>query len=330
MRRGSVSSAQCTRHIAECDDPNPICGLYAVRKPSPQKKECPMDNQDTNTANPTYELNSTIPGYSVPLNRNDDCPRKTWLLSQHLYQLTSRTEMSTNTRRKITVLAQKLWACDAGYKTGGNRCCQSVCPRCQGIKAKSYRKQVEKIVRSRGESRFGLLTATVASDTILAGYQALQESTRKLRNRKYWQERVLGGVVQSDFKPSNDGYTVRWNVHSHAIVELWEGMTMDNFTLGMMWDPYLAKSDLVGDIDIRMINPANLQTSFMPPSYYVTKRVRGELLAMDDSRLLELIGFLPRRRIFSVFGDWRKRKKKSSRLSTARGSATKELDHVAG
>ncbi len=53
---------------------------------------------------------------------------------------------------------------------------------------------------------------------------------------------------------------------------------------------------------------------FEPVVFYVTRRARGDLLDFDDSRLIELLGFLKGRRLFSVFGTWRSRPKRLSNV----------------
>jgi hypothetical protein len=228
------------------------------------------------------------------------------MLSHRISALAHNEIHGVPSQARFLQIAKRLFNCDAAFRTGGNRCCQPLCPRCQRIEAIRKRRRVEKNLNRNSHNNFQLFTATVAAENLAEGYQVLQSSLRKLRRRKTWRDAVWGGVVQADFKASDSGSLMRWNVHCHAILELSPGAKICTSWLGSSWRKYLADSGHVGSVDLRDVQTSR-NKKFDPVSYYVTRRRRGDLLELDDTCLAEFVLFLPRKRIISVLGTWRSR-----------------------
>lgn len=241
--------------------------------------------------------------------------RRTKLLSLRLSELGSNPQLPVATQALLLQLAKKLSACDAAYFTKANRCSQPICPRCQRRPAIQQRRRVDTLMVGEPNRKFSLFTNTMATDDLKSGHEDFQTSMRKLKRRKLWRVPITGGVLQMDFKPSEDGYTKKWNVHCHAILEHCE--PIDEHGLGIIWSEYLSDFGLVGSVNVRKIRTIDQSKAFKPISYYVTRRTRGDLVDMDDDRLIELVCFLRKRRIISVFGSWRARKKTNPQRITS-------------
>ncbi len=280
---------------------------------------------------------STLSVYTVPPNDIDDPQkggefgrashlRKTLALSERLLDLASSTEVKPAFRGVAMQFSKKLAACDAGYRIG-TRCYQPVCPRCQRRVAIRNRKRAQAILGERRDCEYWIFTATVATNCLKLGHSALQASLGKLRRRKQWRDSVAGGVVQNDYKPSDDGSILRWNVHCHALLEMQIGARLVAHKLQQIWNGYLSAYSLVGTIHLRLADRLSF-SEFEALGFYVTKRARGDLLAIDDSRLIELLVFLRGRRIISFFGSWRAKRKKRGKLQSANSPLVATGDEV--
>ncbi|MDO8623318.1 MAG: protein rep [archaeon] len=132
---------------------------------------------------------------------------------------------------KFIKQAQKIRSCGKSYSTFmcnckfikvRKRCNYIICPVCGNIRTEKLYKKFADLVKSKKVAmsiydtglRFLSLTVKNVED-VIGGVDKLYSSFKKLRRRKYWKERVLGGIGAIDMKKGQDGL---WNVHIHALI----------------------------------------------------------------------------------------------------------------
>jgi plasmid rolling circle replication initiator protein Rep len=132
---------------------------------------------------------------------------------------------------KFIKQAQKIKSCGKSYSTFmcnckfirvRKRCSYIICPICGKIRTEKFYKKFAGLVKSKRVARsiydtgLRFLTLTIKNvEDVIEGVDKLYSSFKQLRRRKYWKERVLGGIGAIDMKKGQDGL---WNVHIHALI----------------------------------------------------------------------------------------------------------------
>ena len=113
--------------------------------------------------------------------------------------------------------------CGCSFKRFSKRCYYKVCPKCGKIRVMLlYEKFIvvfkkRRIARSVYDNGLRFLTLTIKNkEDLEKAIDEIYYFFRLLRNRKYWKERVRGGVAGLHAKRGRDGL---WNVHLHIILD---------------------------------------------------------------------------------------------------------------
>lgn len=169
-------------------------------------------------------------------------------------------------------------------------CGNRFCPECSKSRTRIVRNRLSNIIRQLQVSKHDsikLLTLTIPRITSLtAGVELLVKSFRRLRQRKYFRNKVRGGAYFIEFKRTSAG----WNPHLHIILE---SAFIPVEKLAAVW----ADVSPGTIVDIRRIPPGAAIN-------YVTKYCTK--LDLPEALQLQATEALRNKRLFTIFGTWSK------------------------
>ena len=196
---------------------------------------------------------------------------------------------------------------------GAVRCGHRFCPRCAARRAKRDRKALEAHLRTLSPAVDLLfLTLTVCCDSPAEGWRTLRPAVARLRSRAFFRRAVTGGIFRVETQPAKSGGG-RWNVHTHALLELRLAAVLAFRDLDAAWALLLAPSGLPGRVHLmpvpRLWEPHRDEQGvmFCNVARYLLKMELSTWLAYSAAELEAVILFLPGRREASRFGSWRGR-----------------------
>lgn len=133
---------------------------------------------------------------------------------------------------------------------------------------------------------FKFLTLTIPNmDNPVDQLKQLRSSFRRLRQRKWWKDRVKGGCIFYEVKTAKDG---KYHIHLHAIVE---SKYLPQKDLAELWQAVSPGSI----VDIRWISDKAIVN-------YITKYTTKSDLSLKDQ--LAATKLLKNSRLFQPFGSW--------------------------
>ncbi|MGD9153868.1 MAG: protein rep [Gammaproteobacteria bacterium] len=166
------------------------------------------------------------------------------------------------------------------------------CIPCQADRASKIQHAVQTII---GDQPHRLVTLTLRSSTrpLADQIDKLLKSFRKLRQRPFWRDRVLGGAAFVELTLNTQ--TARWHPHLHVICH---GNFLPLTTLKRIWQSITGDSFIV---DVRLIRDPQTVAKYV--AKYASKPADAKLLS-DVERMVEAVQALKGRRLAYTFGDW--------------------------
>jgi hypothetical protein len=179
------------------------------------------------------------------------------------------------------------------YRVVANRCHDRFCLRCQQTRARRLAAALLEALPDE-QLRFVTLTIRHSEDPLAKQIDHLLRSFRRLRQRRWWKERVPGGVGFLEVKRSRDGNA--WHPHLHLIVC---GSYLPHAELSAEWRIVTRGSFIV---DVRAVDNRDKVRRYVtdyaskPMSYACTRtpEVLSEALAaLKNRRLMLRFGSFP-------------------------------------
>lgn len=186
---------------------------------------------------------------------------------------------------ELARMGDRLYRCatnDLGWRCG----ITSVCPRC-GRRAAVRERLAIQDEHAGVTAERALLTRGVVAPTIAEGHRILNDARRRTMRLIAFRSAFVSGRGRIEATPTADG---RWNVHAHEAVVIRDASDLE--TLETEWASMLAADGHEGRIHIARRRQRPMRT-FDGLSYYVSKRRRSELLALDDDQLREWCRTVP-------------------------------------
>lgn len=167
-------------------------------------------------------------------------------------------------------------------------CGNRFCSICGGPRRRRVRARLNSIVKSLrpgpGYSTKMVTLTMPKQPDLRSGVKVLLQSFRRLRQRKFWKNKVVGGAFVVEVK----GIPGAWNIHLHCIVE---ARFIPNFTLSREW-AQVSPGQITDVIKV----PASAVISYV--TKYLTKSSVAKHLEVEVSRALKGV------RMFQPFGTW--------------------------
>jgi len=165
-------------------------------------------------------------------------------------------------------------------------CGNRFCDVCSGSRRLRLRERLEALTRAvpkRERYRWRFLTLTIPRQSDPAiGLDTVYASFRRLRQRKWWKERVSGGIVVAELTKNESG----WNVHLHVLVY---SQYLPQFHIVKLWRQ-VSPGKIV---DIRLVDSKKAIG-------YITKYVSK--LSVPEEAQEVAARALNSRRLYSAFG----------------------------
>jgi len=178
------------------------------------------------------------------------------------------------------------------YRIAGSTCHDRFCLPCGKDRSHFIAVNVLAELRDR-PARFVTLTMRSTTEPLRDLVSKLNSSQAKLRRRKFWKQRVTGGVSFIEVKWVPD--LQRWNVHVHMIVH---GKYIPVGPLGKIW------KDITGDsmiVHVKFVPDQKRIVQYV--TKYASKPLDPSVLRIPE-RLDEAVLALKGRRLCGTFGDW--------------------------
>jgi len=188
-----------------------------------------------------------------------------------------------------------------------------ICPKCARHAAKKRRQSIENIIFTRKQSKFLALRLSIASDELSYGVESLKICFLRLRKEEFWKSAVEGGSFNIELVPCNSGEIAAslWNIHTHIIIELRIGKSLDGLELDHKWRDLLSNKGAIGSAHLEIIEniwgkyTSDKEGRFCPVAFYSTKRKRSEWFGYPSVIQKDLLLFSRGVRLSGSFGSWR-------------------------
>lgn len=171
-----------------------------------------------------------------------------------------------------------------------SRCRDRLCPLCARIVARQTSERVLKTISSWDQARHLVLTLKSTDEPLVEQIDHLMRSFRRLRQRRWWKERVSGGIgtLEITFNES----TKQWHPHLHVILN---GEYLPHSDLKAQWQMVTNDSTIVHITAVHSRDDA---------SRYIAKYVSkpSDVAKLDQSPAVELAIALTGRRTVIAFG----------------------------
>lgn len=179
----------------------------------------------------------------------------------------------------------------------GSSCHDRFCQPCSAARGRLLCQAIRGRIPPNVRLRFLTLTLRHSSIPLADQLQRLRDAFTTLRNRKWWKDRVRGGVATLEVKVGEDG---QWHPHLHMILQ---GEFMAKHELKKIW---LA---ITGDSYILSIKcVTNSSHAQQDLSKYLCKYITkpaGLDVYTDQAKLMEYILAMRGQRILNFLGEWR-------------------------
>lgn len=205
-----------------------------------------------------------------------------------------RTGQSENRRTRFAHCGCKAWVIQhatKGYKVSAAFCRDRFCPRCGAARSRVASAIIANLCRGK-IVRFVTLTLRHQPISLTQQLDRIYECFRRLKQRKWWQANVVGGVATIEVKRSAAG---AWHVHLHALIE---GAYMPQRELSAEWLAVTGDSPIV---DVRAVKDQGNAVGYI--AKYVGKPLDMSTAASEEATD-ELIRALKGRRAMMTFGTW--------------------------
>lgn len=241
-------------------------------------------------------------------------PRETsvelWWVQQHPHPAIHQRDLearhrliwtfATAAEKSLQKRAEKIRDCCAyptiRVRADGNtffspaRCRDRLCPLCARIAARQTSQRVKSVISRWDQCRHLTLTLKSTDDPLTMQIDLLLRSFRRLRQRRWWSDRVAGGIgtVEVTFNES----TGRWHPHLHLLLN---GTYLPQAELSDQW------VGVTGDSSIVHITAVH---SRKDAAGYVAKYVSkpADVAQLDQPQAVELALALAGRRTVIAFG----------------------------
>lgn len=181
----------------------------------------------------------------------------------------------------------------AEFRLAGNHCHDRLCVPCSADRARAIQHNVCEALRGQF-ARFLTLTLRGGEVDLAFGIARILKCFRRLRQRRFWRRRVVGGVAFVEFKWS--AKSLAWHVHLHVLCH---GRFIPKSDLSAEWYDVTGNSYIV---DVRAVRQEDKIAAYV--TKYVTKPYDRGDLASDD-RMCEIVTATHRKRLILAFGDWK-------------------------
>ena len=180
------------------------------------------------------------------------------------------------------------------FRVVPDHCHDRLCVPCGGQRQSIIRRN---LARSVPEIPHRFLTLTVRHDQepLLILLDRLYRAFRLLRHRRFWRDRVQGGVAFLEL--TYDPQRQSWNPHLHCMLQ---GGYLELRALSAMW---LACTGDSHNVKIKLIRQTRVVIEYI--TKYATKPLPASIVS-DHARLCEAIGALTARRMVITFGSWKR------------------------
>lgn len=179
----------------------------------------------------------------------------------------------------------------------GSYCHDRFCRPCAAARGRELQAAIHSHVPEGVALRFVTLTLRHSALPLQDVLQRLRDSFQLLRNRKWWKDRVTGGVCVLEVKLSKTG---QWHPHLHMILQ---GSYMDQKELSKLWLAITGDSYIV---DVRRV--ADKEADCRDLSKYLSKYISkpaGLDVFQDQAKLVEYIVAMKGQRLMNFLGSWR-------------------------
>lgn len=179
------------------------------------------------------------------------------------------------------------------YRLAGSACHDRFCLPCALERSRAISLNVLELTEGR-QTRFLTLTLKASNEPLTVQLDKLYNSFQALRRRKFWKDRVYGGIAFLEITWSHQHQT--WHPHFHLLIE---GHYLAQQKLKTLW------YNITGDsfvVDIRFVR--DLRTAARYVTKYASKPFNNTFLnrpAQLDEALLAFKG----RKLLLTFGTWR-------------------------
>ena len=175
-------------------------------------------------------------------------------------------------------------------------CGDRLCLTCARRRAERYRRYLREMVcevLGRGDRvRFVTLTVRNCRD-LSEGLGRLLKAQSRLRERRVWQDHVIGGVYSIEV--TNAGNGRGWHIHSHSIVE---GTFFPQVELKAAWREVTGDDSFIVDIRVIKDSRSGLTELMKYPFKPADARAWTKEMKAEFDSVLE------KRRLFTTFGTW--------------------------
>lgn len=183
---------------------------------------------------------------------------------------------------------------DGTPRIAARRCRDRVCPLCSAQKADEYSKALTVMVRTWSSCRFVTLTQKSRKETLALALMRLSASLKQLRRRRWFLDRVDGGVIAIEATFNTE--TLQWHAHAHLIVS---GEFLPQDELSREWLSTTGDSSIV---HVRACHDRRDAAKYV--SKYLSKGCDAE--TWSDAAICEFALAVSRHRMTYAFGTARK------------------------
>lgn len=248
------------------------------------------------TVESTVEPPATVPPYRVYRHSRHSERRK---LILHLLTVDSETSPSRRQRYHDCGRGGFVWwdPDEHVVRLTCYRCRDLFCPTCARERRRHVRERLMSFFADMPcEHTLKLLTLTTRStdDPLSDQLDHLIGSFRRLRQRRWWKKRVVGGCWFIQLTRAKD--TSRWHPHLHCLID---SEFLPQGYLSQHWSAVSAGSTIT---DIRVVSRISHAANYV--SRYVSEPV--DVSKLDTPQVAETIRAFHARRLWHPFGTWTK------------------------
>lgn len=166
------------------------------------------------------------------------------------------------------------------------------CSRCASAKLSFYMSRWMPYMEALNPVNVRTLMLSIKNVSDLrAGVDKIRECFAKLRHRKYYKSRILGGLYGIEAKPGKDG---KWNVHLHCV---YYGEYIPRAKLSLHW------KDITGDSwYVYVKQHRNARNALRYVLKYIGKGIDSEAAGWTGEDLVEFVMALADVRLTQAFG----------------------------
>lgn len=179
------------------------------------------------------------------------------------------------------------------FKVIPNHCHDRMCVPCGGSRQAIIRRNLDRLLTDVPH-RFLTLTIRHEHEPLAVLLDRLYRAFRLLRNRRFWKDKVRGGVAFLELTYNADNES--WNPHLHCMLE---GLYMELQALSTLW---LCCTGDSRHVKIKLIRNRPYVIGYI--TKYATKPLPASVVS-QPAALAEAIEALRKRRTVISFGRWK-------------------------